>query len=150
MCGRIKAYQWGATLAFRNYHYGHTTIDSAYVGGVSVTHGSPRQHIWTFAAGAAEGTPNMAYACPCDASIDIRVPPFVGEDYFCESGRHGITVATCVHSTPLTLSGMGRTVAAVRVAHKIILQISSNNSQHQLLMILRLECVCTIPPTMQI
>ena len=23
---------------------------------------------------------------PCDASIEIRVPPFVGEDYFCESG----------------------------------------------------------------
>ena len=24
--------------------------------------------------------------CPCDTSRDITVPPFVGEDYFCESG----------------------------------------------------------------
>ena len=27
------------------------TIDQAYVDGLSVTHGSPRQHIWSFAAG---------------------------------------------------------------------------------------------------
>ena len=63
-----------------------TTIDGAYVTGVSLTYGSPQQHIWTFAAGAAEGNPTTTWACPCDASFDIRVPPFVGEDYFCESG----------------------------------------------------------------
>ena len=28
----------------------------------------------------------MIDACPCDARINIRIPPFVGEDYFCESG----------------------------------------------------------------
>ena len=87
VCGRIKAYQWGGTLAFRNYHHGYrTTIDSAYVDGVSVTHGSPQQHILTFAAGKSEGNPTWGNVCPCDASIDISVPPFVGEDYFCESG----------------------------------------------------------------
>ena len=89
VCGRIKAYQWGATVAFYNYHNGYrTTIDGGYVDGVSVTHGSPQQHIWTFAAGATEGSPTETFVCPCDASIDIRVPPFVGEDYFCESGMN--------------------------------------------------------------
>ena len=87
VCGRIKAYQWGATHAFYNYHNGfRTTIDSAYVTGVSVTHGSPQQHIWTFVAGRSEGDPTATWVCPCDASRDIHVPPFVGEDYFCESG----------------------------------------------------------------
>ena len=87
VCGRIKAYQWGLTNAFFPYHNGYsTTIDGAYVNGVSVTHGSPQQHIWTFAAGRSEGNPIETYVCPCDASRDIRVPPFVGEDYFCESG----------------------------------------------------------------
>ena len=87
VCGRIKAYQWVATRAFYNYHNGYrTTIDGAYVDGVSVTHGNPQQHIWTFAAGVSEGDPTWTTVCPCDASIDIRVPPFVGEDYFCESG----------------------------------------------------------------
>ena len=87
VCGRIKAYQWGAPHAFYNYHLRiRTTVDGAYVDGVSVTHGSPRQHIWTFAAAISENNPTWHTVCPCDTSIDIRVPPFVGEDYFCESG----------------------------------------------------------------
>ena len=65
------------------------TIDDAYADGVSVTHGSPRQHIWTFAAGGTDGNPAFSGVCPCDASIDIRIPSFVGEDYFCESGING-------------------------------------------------------------
>ena len=48
VCGRIKAYQVGPTDAFEAYDDGVvTTIDGAYVSGVSLTHGSPRQHIWT-------------------------------------------------------------------------------------------------------
>ena len=87
VCGRIKAYQWVATEAFAAYHDGHVaTIDGAYVDGISVTHSSPQQHIWTFAAGLSEGDPTSSGACPCDSSYTIRVPPFVGEDYFCESG----------------------------------------------------------------
>ena len=87
ICGRIRAYQWGSTDGFDNYHLGLvTTIDDAYVDGVSVTHGTPRNHIWTFAAGISEGNPTWSGICPCDASIDIRVPMFIGDDYFCESG----------------------------------------------------------------
>ena len=87
VCGRIKAYQWGATAAFYSYHSACiTTIDGAYVSGISLTHNNPRQHIWTFAVGAVEGNPIAVWVCPCDASLNIRVPPFVGEDYFCESG----------------------------------------------------------------
>ena len=74
-------------MAFEPYHIGEaTTIDSAYASGVSLTHGTPRQHIWTFAAGYSEIEPTRVDACPCDATIDITIPPFVGGDYFCESG----------------------------------------------------------------
>ena len=39
ICGRIRAYQWGHPDAFAHYHYNHiTTIDGAYVDGVSLTH----------------------------------------------------------------------------------------------------------------
>ena len=65
-----------------------STIDGAYVSGVSLTHGSPRQHIWTFAAGASERKPTRDDACPCGATISITIPPFVGGDYFCESGHN--------------------------------------------------------------
>ena len=89
VCGRIRAYQYGLPYAFLGYNLGgQTTIDSVYFAGVAVMHGSPRQHIWTFAAEPWEnGTqPTATYHCPCDMSGIIPIPPFVGEDYFCESG----------------------------------------------------------------
>ena len=88
VCGRIRAYQWGLPDGFYGYNRdGQTTIDSAYVSGVAVMYGSPRQHIWTFANGAWEnGASHRHYNCPCDTTGVIPVPPFVGEDYFCESG----------------------------------------------------------------
>ena len=94
VCGRIIAYQDRYTSGFRTYHDGVvTTIDGAYVSGVSLTvsltHGSPRQHIWTFAGGLSEKRINpRSQMCPCDTTINITIPPFVGGDYFCESGRH--------------------------------------------------------------
>ena len=87
VCGSIRAYQYSGTDGFEAYHDGNvTTIEGAYVSGVSLTHGSPRQHIWTFAAGYSEDRPTRDDVCPCDASISITIPPFVGGDYFCESG----------------------------------------------------------------
>ena len=63
-----------------------TTIDGSYACGVSVTHGTPQNHIWTFVAGRSEGNPTWYTVCPCDSTSTIRIPPFVGNDYFCESG----------------------------------------------------------------
>ena len=76
-----------SAVAFYNYHHGFvTTIDCVYASGVSVTHGTPQHHIWTFVTGTSEGTPTWTTVCPCDATSTTRIPPFVGNDYFCESG----------------------------------------------------------------
>ena len=86
VCGKIRAYQWGVPLG--NYR-SRTLINEAYFSGLAVMHGSPRQHIWTFAAGAMEnanGISNINQNGPCDTSVNIPIPPFVGNDYFCESG----------------------------------------------------------------
>ena len=102
VCGKIRAYQFGGTDGFEAYDDGEvTTIDGAYVSGVSLTHGRPRQHIWTFAAGYSEYEPNRNDACPCDAIIDITIPPFVGGDYFCESGRNSQTYTQFLPDDPL-------------------------------------------------
>ena len=92
VCGRVRAYQRGATFAFYSYYHGYgTTIDDNYVSGMSITHGeSPRKHIWTFAAAAEETHSNIA-VCPCtktDTPYTGRVPPFIGNDYFCDTGSH--------------------------------------------------------------
>ena len=87
VCGRIRAYQWGLGLGFYGFSLGLTTIDSSYFNGVAVMHGSPLQHIWTFAIGAWENDmTHRSYNCPCDTTGNVPIPPFVGEDYFCESG----------------------------------------------------------------
>ena len=87
VCGRIRAYQCGLCVGFFGFFRGRNTIDSNYFDGVAVMHGSPRQHIWTFAIGIWEnGTTHNLYNCPCDTTGDLLIPPFVGEDYFCESG----------------------------------------------------------------
>ena len=59
-----------------------------------MTHGMPRTHIWTFAAGGSEGTvANHTANCPCAnewaAANAVPAPSFVGDRYFCESGNPG-------------------------------------------------------------
>ena len=89
VCGRARGYQYYAPYAFYNYQYaGQTTLNSAYVSGLSVTYGSPRNHIWTFAVGYSEDHNNNCYNCPCAAPYPgSSAPPFVGNNYFCESGN---------------------------------------------------------------
>ena len=60
--------------------------------GVSLTHGNPREHIWTFAASLDRNdnlTDGWSSHCPWQLNFDINPfdpPPFVGEDCFCDSG----------------------------------------------------------------
>ena len=91
VCGKARGYQFHATLAFYNYFNpfaGQTTLDSAYVSGLSVTYGSPRSHVWTFAVGYSKDY--NGYNCPCTSPYPgSAAPSFVGENVFCESGNSG-------------------------------------------------------------
>jgi hypothetical protein len=87
VCGKITAYQLGSPFTFRNRN--DISITGTYVNGVSLTHGSPKQHIWSFAAGLDEvGTfPELNCACTnTNLANRTRPPPaFVGNDYFCDT-----------------------------------------------------------------
>ena len=89
VCGRIIGYQQGSPDCFGSINTAEPdveTVDGIYVDGVSVTHGNPRTHIWTFAAGLHErsGQSNDRNNCPCDGGTNP--PSFVGNNYFCETG----------------------------------------------------------------
>lgn len=92
VCGRVIAYQDSTADAFWQYFGDRTlTLDDNYVDGVTITVGYPRTHVWTFAAANTEGGigGDSKYSCPCsrtDVPTNSIVPPFVGNDYFCESG----------------------------------------------------------------
>ena len=88
VCGKIIAYQKGTTDAFYNHYSQNSSISSEYVDGVSITHGSSKHHIWTFAAARDELRADQ-WRCPCskcNQNFTGRVPPYVGNDYFCDSG----------------------------------------------------------------
>ena len=84
VCGRVIGYQFGHTDAF--HFRSSATINQPYVEGVSITHGNPRLHIWTLAAGISENATSRN-GCPCDGGQSA--PPFVGDNYYCESGYNG-------------------------------------------------------------
>ena len=79
VCGRVIGYQYATPDSIRSTQ----SIDSPYVDGVSITHGSPRQHIWTLINAWNE----IGQRCPCSVGATPSVPSFVGNNYFCESGN---------------------------------------------------------------
>ena len=89
VCGRAHGYTYRFTPAFQDFNR-LDTLDDYHVAGLSLTYGSPRSHIWTFAAGASKNrTRERYYNCPCAQHSGPDAPPFVGEKYFCESGVTG-------------------------------------------------------------
>ena len=90
VCGKVIGFQDKTPNAFLQYYvHPDLTIDDAFADGVILTHGiNPRKHIWTFAA--AYSNANFHGQCPCiNASLNTSIPPWVGSDYFCDTGREG-------------------------------------------------------------
>ena len=85
VCGRIIGYQFGRTNAFGPYHEDHVSIESNFLDGIVLTYGSPRCHIWSFANGISQSRTDVS-ACPCNTGFTGSVPPYIHNDYFCDSG----------------------------------------------------------------
>ena len=84
VCGRVKAYQANSPDGISSSN----TIEDIYLDGISLTHGTPREHIWSFAA-ARHGLSNH---CPCLSGSTSIPNSVVGQDYFCDTGsRHAIS-----------------------------------------------------------
>ena len=92
VCGRIVGYQFGFPDSFVPYEFRNfnLTIDDLYVDGCILTHGqSPRQHIWTFAAAGSQlVTDDHCRCAQPESNFTGDIPPFIGEDYFCDSGSN--------------------------------------------------------------
>ena len=85
VCGRARGYQKGYTWGFYGQRAAET-IDGVYASGLSLTHGSPRQHIWTFGTGFSETGVVTYENCPCASVPGLSPPSFVGSNYYCETG----------------------------------------------------------------
>ena len=101
VCGMVVGYQYGSMDAFDP---SSTSINSVHLDGISITHGSPRQHIWSYAVGdVANPTSPRADSCPCTAQgTTSTVPSVIGSDYYCSSGNAGSSdSSTVVHTNSL-------------------------------------------------
>ena len=88
VCGRVRGYQYRHMNAFNAYAAGYD-LNSFYVDGISITQGQPRKHLWTYAVGHSEQSPNAGSVCPCNGNFpgaEAYIPNFVGNHYYCESG----------------------------------------------------------------
>ena len=84
ICGRVQGYQLYSPNAFAGGS--GKTINDNYVDGISITQGSPRKHVWTYAAYHWEGVRD---GCPCtilDGTAPHPPPSFIGDDYYCDTG----------------------------------------------------------------
>ena len=98
VCGQAVAYAKGSPDSF----HGPKDLNSYYVDGISITYGSPKKHIWTYAAGLSDDYNYILDNCPC-AKYPGRAPPsFVGDHYYCESGSFWkVDIATVYINDPL-------------------------------------------------
>ena len=109
VCGKVIGYQFGTPDAFVSYHNNKgSTLDQAFLDGVVLTHGSPRNHIWSFAASNYQGRTNT-YGCPCSSSSSFpgTVPPFIGDYYFCDSGNPHSNTGLILYDTDPLWDGEG-------------------------------------------
>ena len=87
VCGQVNGIQFGNPDGFGLNIGG---IEGVYVDGVSITRGSPRQHIWTFVGYVGAHYPWTHSWCPCsniNGQGTTPIPAFVGNNYFCDTGN---------------------------------------------------------------
>ena len=103
VCGQAVGYQKGSPDGFQP----PDDINSYYVDGMSITYGSPRKHIWTYAAGNSDDYNYPSYNCPCAKHPGPAPPEFVENNYYCESGNTGTFDHTTVHINDPLWDGEG-------------------------------------------
>ena len=98
VCGMVEAYQYGSMDAFDPPS---TSINGLHLEGISITHESPRKHLWSYVVGdVANPTSSRPDSCPCtDKGTTSTVPSVIGSDYYCSSGNGRSTDSpSVVHS----------------------------------------------------
>ena len=98
VCGRVVGYQYATPDAVNeNYGSNHNNLNGDYVDGVSITRGSPRQHVWTLIAGYTQFKSEFnsrTSSCPCFPGSVQQIQSFIGNHSFCESGNPAERITT--------------------------------------------------------
>ena len=90
VCGFVRGYGFNTPDVFGAHGRSSSEpLSGNYVDGVSITYGTPLNHLWTYAAGNTESGGGISN-CPCNNGGDTStIPPYVGNDYYCEAESNG-------------------------------------------------------------
>ena len=102
VCGRVRGYQVGIPGAFGPYVNDKVKVDLV-IDGVLISHGNTQGHIWAYATGYSKTTTTATnIICPCTSpEFNGIVPPFIGNDYYCDSGVDDGPLNGQFYTTPL-------------------------------------------------
>ena len=120
ICGKVVGYQKGTPDGY--YTFAYTTYPSKAIDGpwVSLTYGTPRKHLFTYASGYSSDCSYSRINCPCARYPGDNPPTYVQGDYYCESGSIGCPAHGTVYATDPLWDGKacstGITVAVHRLA----------------------------------
>ena len=108
VCGQVNGIQFGNPDGFVANSPG---VEGRYVDGVSITRGSPRQHIWTFVGYLGAHSSYWTHSwCPC-SNINEQgttpIPAFIGNNYFCDTGNFATGVEPIYYSCNPLWDGEG-------------------------------------------
>ena len=101
VCGRLRGYQVGTPNAFGPYP--NQASNGIVMDGVLISYGKTREHIWAYAnANEKVAGDTLNYICPCtDPRYNGVVPPFIGNDYYCDGAVESGSVIGKFYTTPL-------------------------------------------------
>jgi len=103
VCGKVVGYQKGTPDGFAS---GSKAIDGVYVDGVSLTYGTPRKHLWTYANGvSSNGDVCQLCNCPCARDPGTEPPSFVRDHYYCDTGNPGKLIQAKYYDSNLVWDG---------------------------------------------
>ena len=102
VCGRLRGYQVGTPDAFGPYVNDPGKPDLV-IDGVLISHGKTQKHIWAYAIGHQKAPVSQNnVCCPCtDPKFNGVVPPFIGNDYYCDSAVDSNPKLGKFYTTPL-------------------------------------------------
>ena len=100
VCRKVIGYQFGSPDGPNN-----NNINGYYIDGISLTHGSPCKHIWSFISGPFKNR-HPSY-CSCGTSGSNSVPSFVGTCYYCKSSNPLITNRPQLYTNDTIWDGQG-------------------------------------------
>ena len=90
VCGQAVGYQGGSTDSYN----GKNNINSYYVDGMSITYGSPRKHIWTYAVGLSDNYDFNGV----QGILEYMITPLFISMTLCGMERVVVLITTAVHN----------------------------------------------------